>query len=411
MVSERGNDAGSATEELVAGRYLLGEVLGRGGMGEVRAARDVTLGRDVAVKLLHAGLASDERVSRRFEHEARAAGRLTHPNVVRVYDAGEHRGRPFIVMERLDGGTLADEIARGPLSEARVRFVGVQVLEALAAAHKHGVLHRDIKPSNVMIAPDGSVRVADFGIAKSELDTGRTTTGTVVGTLGYLPPERLQGHPATTASDCYAVGVVLYEALSGRRPFDGDSPIAVLTAVQRGAPPSLTALRRDVDPSLPAAIERAMALEPDRRYATALDFAAALRNPGSVAVPDAAQPDATVAMSVDRPPLRPPERPSTPPPFAAATPARPAPSRPGSSGPASRPVASRPAAPPPVRAGRVAVLLLALALLGAAIGAGIGFLLRDDGSSPATSATLTSEPGSGSAVDAALRDLESAVTP
>ena len=128
-------------------------------MGEVRAARDLTLGREVAIKLLHHGLAGDERVSRRFEHEAQAAARLTHPNVVRVYDAGNHRGRPFIVMERLDGGTLADEIARGPLSEARVRFVGVQMLEALTAAHRQGVLHRDIKPSNVMIAPDGSVRV------------------------------------------------------------------------------------------------------------------------------------------------------------------------------------------------------------------------------------------------------------
>jgi serine/threonine-protein kinase len=396
MASERGNDPDSATAELVAGRYLLGEVLGRGGMGEVRAARDTSLGRDVAVKLLHDGLASDERVSRRFEHEARAAARLTHPNVVRVYDAGEHRGRPFIVMERLDGGTLADEIARGPLSEARVRFVGVQVLEALAAAHKHGVLHRDIKPSNVMIAPDGSVRVADFGIAKSDLDTSGTTTGTVVGTLGYLPPERLQGHPATTASDCYAVGVVLYEALSGRRPFEGDNPVAVLTAVQRGAPPSLTTLRPDVDPSLPAAIARAMALDPTRRFASASDFAAALRNPGSVVMPDEARPDATVAMVVDRPPLRPPERPTTPPPFAAAPP---------------RPVPSTRPAPRPARAGRVALLLVAMAVIGAAIGIGIGLLLRDDDDTPpSTSATLTSEPATGIGVDAALRELESAVT-
>jgi serine/threonine-protein kinase len=324
--------------------------------------------------------------------------------VVRVYDAGEHRGRPFIVMERLDGGTLADEIGRGPLSEARVRFVGVQVLEALAAAHKHGVLHRDIKPSNVMVAPDGSVRVADFGIAKSELDTGGTTTGTVVGTLGYLPPERLQGHPATAASDCYAVGVLLYEALSGRRPFEGDNPVAVLSKVQQGDPPPLAELRPDVSPSLPGAIKRAMALDPARRFGSALQFADALRNPHV-----ALEPDDTVAMPVEhpgeqvvqRPPLQPPERPSTPPPFRASPPPS-----------ASRPAASV-AAPPRQKAsaGRVALLLIVLAIVGAAIGAGIGFLLRDDDPSPSTSATLTSEPAERDGVDSALIELEEAIAP
>jgi serine/threonine-protein kinase len=396
---KRAKDRPPTGDELVAGRYRLGALLGRGGMGEVRAASDEALGRDVAVKLLHDGLAGDERVSRRFEHEARAAARLTHPNVVRVYDAGEHRGRPFIVMERLDGGTLADEIARGPLSEARVRFVGVQVLEALAAAHKHGVLHRDIKPSNVMIAPDGSVRVADFGIAKSELDTGGTTTGTVVGTLGYLPPERLQGHPATAASDCYAVGVLLYEALSGRRPFEGDNPVAVLTKVQQGDPPPLSELRPDVSPSLPTAIKRAMALDPSRRFASAAEFADALRNP------DAFAPDDTVAMPIERPaappveraPLRPPDRPSTPPPFRVSPP-----TDVRATSPARRKTS----------AARVALLLIVLALIGAAIGAGIGFLFfRDDDAAPSTSATLTSEPAEPGDVNTALVQLEEAITP
>jgi serine/threonine protein kinase len=375
--------------EVVAGRYRLGEILGRGGMGEVRAARDVTLGRDVAVKLLHHGLAGDERVSRRFEHEARAAARLTHPNVVRVYDAGVHNGRPFIVMERLGGGTLADEIARGPLSETRVRVVGVQVLEALAAAHKHGVLHRDIKPSNVMLAPDGGVRVADFGIAKSELATDGTTTGTVIGTLGYMPPERLHGDPATAASDCYAAGVVLYEALSGRRPYVGDNAIAVLAQVQRGDPPALDELRPDVDPSLPAAIRRAMAVEPRDRFASAQDFAEALKNPAR------ARRDTPAVAHVPEPTRAYPVAPVPPPPPPSSTPPPPPPSPPAR-------VARR------ARPGRVALLLLALAVAGAALGVGIGFLLRDGSEPPpATSATLTSSDP----VETALRELEDAVAP
>jgi serine/threonine-protein kinase len=394
-------DAGAAPE-VVAGRYELGPVLGRGGMGEVRAARDLTLGRDVAVKLLHHGLAGDERVSRRFDHEARAAAKLTHPNVVRVYDAGEHRGRPFIVMERLDGGTLADEIARGPLSETRVRVVGVQVLEALAAAHKQGVLHRDVKPSNVMIAPDGSVRVADFGIAKSEFATEGTTTGTVVGTLGYLPPERLQGEAASAASDCYAVGVLLYEALSGRRPFVGDNPVAILAQVQRGDPPSLRSLRPDVDGSLPAAIRRAMAVEPHERFSSASAFADALRNPAGASTgavtagPERPRPQATQVYPT----------PPAPRPVSDRAPAVAPPRAPARYAPSDAPARQR------ARPGRAVMLLLVLAVVGAAVGAGIGWLLRgDDEPAPATSATLTSEAPATGDVDGAVRQLEAAVAP
>jgi serine/threonine-protein kinase len=394
-------DAGAAPE-VVAGRYELGPVLGRGGMGEVRAARDLTLGRDVAVKLLHHGLAGDERVSRRFDHEARAAAKLTHPNVVRVYDAGEHRGRPFIVMERLDGGTLADEIARGPLSETRVRVVGVQVLEALAAAHKQGVLHRDVKPSNVMIAPDGSVRVADFGIAKSEFATEGTTTGTVVGTLGYLPPERLQGEAASAASDCYAVGVLLYEALSGRRPFVGDNPLAILAQVQRGDPPSLRALRPDVDASLPAAICRAMAVEPHERFSSASAFADALRNPaGASTGAVTAGPERPRSQATQVYPTAPAPRPGSD-----RAPAVAPPRAPARHAPSDAPARHR------ARPGRAVMLLLVLAVVGAAVGAGIGLLLRgDDEPAPPTSATLTSEAPATGDVDGAVRQLEAAVAP
>lgn len=388
--------------EVVAGRYQLGERIGRGGMGEVRVARDLTLGREVAVKLLHEGLATDERVSRRFQHEAWAAARLTHPNVVRVYDAGVHRGRPYIVMERLYGGTLADEIARGPLDERRVRHVGAQVLDALAAAHDNGVLHRDVKPSNVMRGPDGSVRVCDFGIAKTDLLTDRTTTGTVVGTLGYLAPERMHGRPATAASDLYSVGVMLYEALTGRRPFTGDSPVAVLTAIQQSDPEPLERLRPDVDPTLCAIVRRAMRPEPERRFRSAREFAAALRDEppvrhGRGGASSAADIDRTAVLTT---PLRPPVPPPPPPSAAALQGATP-----------RTPVRGTPAveeAPQPTggRALRLVALFSALIVLGGAIGAGIGLLLRDDGDGGRASAEQVGDP-----VERALVELEEAITP
>lgn len=262
--------------DVLSGRYRLGELLGRGGMGEVRDGEDLSLGRQVAVKLLHYGLSRDEQFNRRFENEARAAAQLTHPNVVLVFDAGEHDGRPFIVMERLPGRTLADEIADGPLPEARVRSIGLDVIAALGAAHGQGVVHRDVKPSNVLLTEDGHAKVADFGIAKTMNSSDFTTTGTVIGTLAYLSPERLRGEPASPASDWYAVGVVLYEALAGRKPFGGDNPVAMLEAVQRGTPEPLRSVRPDLSPGFVAAIERAMAADPQQRYATAREFAAAI---------------------------------------------------------------------------------------------------------------------------------------
>jgi serine/threonine protein kinase len=394
-----------SSSALVSGRYELGDLLGRGGMGEVRAARDLTLNRDVAVKLLHESLAGDERVSRRFQHEAHAAARLTHPNVVRVYDAGEHDGRPFIVMELLPGETLADEIARGPLPELRVRAIAVQVLDALAEAHRHGVLHRDVKPSNVLLAPGGAVRVGDFGIAKTDLATDATTTGTVVGTLGYLAPERLHGEPATAASDVYSVGVLLYEALTGQRPFSGDNPVALLTSVQRGSPPPIRELRPDVDPWFAALVHRAMSVAPAARVASAELFAAELRSathhPPSSPDSTAVMPTVTEAMPVAPRHIPPPPPPFQPPP----EPVRPPPPEPYRA----------PAVPEPYRAParrrarvlRAVLIVLVLGALGFGVGLGLGTLLDDD---PATSDTdgagTTDDP-----VERALRVLEEAVTP
>ncbi|HEY7106060.1 MAG TPA: serine/threonine-protein kinase [Acidimicrobiia bacterium] len=262
----------------LAGRYELGETIGRGGMADVRAATDTRLGRDVAVKLLRADLAARADARRRFDAEARAAARLTHPNIVVVYDCGEDLDVPFLVMERLPGDTLAGELADGPVTVERARAVGVAILAALAHAHRHGVIHRDVKPANVLLAADGTPKVADFGIAKTaEDDTGTLTlTGELVATPAYLAPERIRDAPATFASDLYAVGVVLYEALAGRRPFTGDSPVAVLDAVLRDDAPRLVQLRPDVPRDVAAVVERAMAHDPVERFTSAEEMAAAL---------------------------------------------------------------------------------------------------------------------------------------
>src|SRR5205085_5453763 len=181
----------------LADRYQLRGLIGRGGMGEVWAARDLRLERDVAVKRLSPHLASEPGVRERFEAEARAAAGLNHPNVVAVFDSGEHDGVPFLVMELLPGRTLADELADGPLAPERARRIGAEVAAALAASHAAGVLHRDVKPGNVLLAADGTAKVGDFGIAKSTEGLDLTTTGTIVGTAAYLAPERLAGAPAT----------------------------------------------------------------------------------------------------------------------------------------------------------------------------------------------------------------------
>ena len=260
----------------IAGRYAVGDTLGRGGMGEVRAGRDLRLERDVAIKLLSPEVAVRPKTRDRFEAEARAAARLSHSNIVLVYDSGEHDGVPFLVMERLPGRTLADELAHGPLPVERVRTLGAQVLAALGAAHAAGIVHRDVKPGNVLLTPDGTAKVADFGIAKSVDGVDLTTTGMLLGTPAYLSPEQLAGEPATPASDIYAVGVMLYEALTGAKPYTGASPLALARAVEAGRPTPLYSLRPDAPSDLVAAIERAMEKEPARRFSTADQMAAAL---------------------------------------------------------------------------------------------------------------------------------------
>ena len=261
--------------EVLGGRYELRGVLGRGGMAEVRDGWDIRLDRPVAVKLLYPVFTTQPDNRMRFEVEARAAATLNHPHIVSVHDSGEHAGTPYIVMERLSGQTLADVIAQGPLPQPQVRTILDEVLSALAAAHAAGILHRDIKPANILFSTSGHTKVADFGIAKSA-GSAHTLTGQIVGTMAYLSADRIAGRPATFADDLYAVGVVGYEALTGRRAFPQENLAELARAVAEDTPPPLAMLRPDVDPALASVIERAMARDPAWRFGSANEMRAAL---------------------------------------------------------------------------------------------------------------------------------------
>ena len=295
---------------LIAGRYRIDALLGRGGMAEVYEGYDDRLQRPVAVKVLRPDMAAREDVRNRFEFEARHAARLSHPNVVGVYDTGEDDGMPFLVMELLPGETLADRIAQGTLDQDWLKRAAGDVLLALAAAHAAGIVHRDIKPGNIVLAVDGCAKVTDFGIAKTlevaaeeHVQSDLTSTNQLVGTPAYLAPERIDGSPATPRSDIYSLGVVLYEALSGVKPFTGPTAIAVADAVQRATPTPLTELRPDADPALVKVIQRAMARNPADRYASAEEMlreleAAPPTPPHGFAIPTEPA-DSTQVIAVD----------------------------------------------------------------------------------------------------------------
>jgi serine/threonine-protein kinase len=264
---------------VIADRYLLGDVLGMGGMARVVAAYDQALGRDVAIKLIHDAYAGDPASRERLLREARAAAGLHHPSIVAVYDVGESDGRPFIVMERVTGGTLADRLRDGRrLSVDEAIAVADAALAGLQAAHAHGLAHRDIKPSNILLLGSGGVKIADFGIAKSlaEAAGGLTGTGQILGTPRYLAPERALGQPATPASDLYSVGVVLYECLTGEAPFKADTPLAEALAHQREPVPSLNQTAPEVPAGLARVVERALAKDPAERFPDAASMRQAL---------------------------------------------------------------------------------------------------------------------------------------
>jgi serine/threonine-protein kinase len=272
----RGNEEGMTGHEMLVDRYELRGILGRGGMAEVRDGWDTRLNRPVAVKLLHPSLGALPDIRRRFEDEARSAARLSHQNIVVVFDFGEHEGNPFIVLERLPGRTLADVIAAGPMPPLHVRAMLDDVLAGLQAAHGAGILHRDIKPSNILVAaPGDTMKVADFGIAKTG-GGAATSTGQIVGTMSYLSPERISGAPATVADDLYAVGLMAYEALLGRRLFPQENPAVLAHAIMDNPPPPVAAIRPDADPFLAAVIDRAVSRNPVQRFGSATQMRAAL---------------------------------------------------------------------------------------------------------------------------------------
>ncbi len=249
-------------------------------MAEVQAGTDLRLQRPVAVKLLLPEMAARDDIRRRFEAEACAAASFNDPHAVAVYDTGEHEGTPYIVMERLPGETLADRIAAGPQDPDWVRRVASEVLGALGAAHGVGLVHRDVKPGNILITTDDHAKITDFGIAKSlERTDGSlelTGTGQLLGTPSYLPPERLDGGSATAKSDLYSMGVVLYEALTGRCPFRGETAVATAAAIVAGEYERLDEARPDLDRALVDTVNRAMSSDPGLRFDSAAAMAAAL---------------------------------------------------------------------------------------------------------------------------------------
>ena len=272
---------------ILGGRYRVLGTLGQGGMATIYHAMDTQLGREVAVKVLRPEYLRDPDFSSRFRQEAQNAASLSHPNVVTVYDYGEDPSGPYIVMEYVDGEDLATILRNnGPLPPTQTARIGAAVAKALAAAHARGIVHRDVKPGNVLIGRDGRVKVVDFGIARAIAEAQMTLPGTTLGSVHYFSPEQARGEPATSASDIYSLGIVLYEMLTGKRPWEGDSAAAVALARLSGPIPDPTLARPSTPADLALVVRTALALDPDDRYATATALAEALEAtlpPGSAA--------------------------------------------------------------------------------------------------------------------------------
>jgi eukaryotic-like serine/threonine-protein kinase len=269
------------------GPYEIGAQIGAGGMGEVYDARDTRLGRAVAIKVLPAEIARDPERRSRLEREARAIASLTHPNICTLYDVGHQDGVQYLVMERLEGETLADRLARGPLKLSDTLTYAAQISGALDRAHRRGIVHRDLKPANIMLTTSGA-KLLDFGLAKprsenAPLVEGMTRTaaltgeGVIVGTLEYMAPEQLEGREADERTDIFAFGAILFEMASGRRAFDGKSQASIIAAILAADPPPLAKLTSVAPPALDRLVRTCLAKEPEDRWSSAHDVALQIR--------------------------------------------------------------------------------------------------------------------------------------
>ena len=268
------------------GPYEILSAIGAGGMGEVYRARDPRLSREVAIKVLPASFSQDADRLRRFEQEAKAAGVLNHPNITAVYDIGEVDGAPYVVQELLAGETLRSVLAGGRLSARKVIDYALQIAHGLAAAHEKGIVHRDLKPENLFVTNDGRVKILDFGLAKLTQNEGSgsavtnlptetrgTEPGVVLGTLGYMSPEQVRGRSADARSDIFSFGAILYEMLSGKRAFHGDSAADTMSAILKEDPPDLSVTNQNVSPGLDRIVRHCLEKNPEQRFHSAHDLA------------------------------------------------------------------------------------------------------------------------------------------
>jgi eukaryotic-like serine/threonine-protein kinase len=279
------------------GPYEILALIGAGGMGEVYRARDARLGREVAIKVLPATFSSDAERLRRFEQEAKAAGLLNHPNITAVHDIGTEEGAPYVVQELLEGETLREALSGGRLSPRKATDYALQIARGLAAAHEKGIVHRDLKPENIFVTRDGRVKILDFGLAKLTSPDGEgshtnlptktagTEAGVVLGTLGYMSPEQVRGKPADARSDIFAFGAILYEMLSGKRAFHGDSAADTMSAILREDPPELSLTNQNVPAGLDRIVRHCLEKNPEQRFHSAHDLGFDLEALSDVSAP------------------------------------------------------------------------------------------------------------------------------
>ena len=245
--------------------YKVERKIGAGGMGEVFLAEDTKLDRKVALKFLPSSLWNEAEAQQRLIREAKAASKLDHPNIVTIHGIEEHEGRPFIIMAYVPGVTLKQYCTAAPRSTDELIDLAIQISDGLHHAHQAGVVHRDLKPSNVLVSEEGRARILDFGIARLRGAAKLTQTGSTVGTIAYAPPELAQGKEATAASDVYSLGVVMYQMLSGRLPFEADHEAALLYAILHDAPKPLTDCNPNLNPDVNAIVEKCLEKQPGRR--------------------------------------------------------------------------------------------------------------------------------------------------